>query len=83
MVAGAAAIAIDLSGVGFDTAARTHDVAPDQLLDLFTAMRDKTDRDNGFAKALQRSTQRWSWKQKRDRWTGLLDRQKNICISLL
>jgi hypothetical protein len=56
MVAGAAAIGIDPSGVGFDTAARTHDVAPAQLLDLFTAMPDKADRDNAFAKALQRST---------------------------
>ena len=47
---------MDLSGVGFDTAARTHDIAPGQLLDLFTAMLDKADRDNAFAKALQRST---------------------------
>lgn len=55
MVDGAAAIGIDLSGVGFDATARTHDVAPRRLLDLFTARLEKTDRESAFAKALRRS----------------------------
>ncbi len=56
MVDGAAALGMQLSAISFDTAARTHDVALGQLLDLFTITLDQADRDYAFAKALQQST---------------------------
>lgn len=55
MVDGAGAMGIELSGIGFDPAIPTQNIAPRSLLALATAQLDRTDRNAAFAQALRRS----------------------------